>query len=386
VSGTTADGVYRYPSADIPDLATLRTAVQASFVKAIVFDPGDIDVGDASLYVARRGDLLLCGRTGRAKDVVIHSDRLPAVELREARHVVLRGLTMTTSGRSQPALFLNALSSTGEQGYVDDVTVDRCALNGYTGVFATAGASHLTVTRCNVEVDADIGPGLFVGGGVGIWWGDGPGLFVSRTIIRTEFNDFDAIAGVLVRGGGTPGSDGDRVRGIFLKNNIIAGGFDRGFELDDVAEVRARGNRIRGAPSLSDGITPRTSVGIAVRRIAASNLPEDYEIISNRVRSADYGVWIVDSGSGILRSNDFRECGSKDVNQFGDNGGAVRLELLGGKCNTSVVKNDFRGLHSSSNSPAVVVLPDFSACFVAGAPSQAGNRVDAGRAVFGTAQ
>ncbi len=380
-----APGVYKFPSADIPNVAALRAAVQNSGVQTIVVAKGDYDVG-SGLFVAERDDLVVRGATGNPKDVVLRSSTSNAVAIEAARHVTFSGVTLSTSAPFTAAVFVDATPSASVQSYAEDVVLDRCALSGYEGVLATVGAKALTVTRCSFTLT---GSGSPAQGGAGIVWGDGPDLFVGRSSFRAA-SGVPAVAGVLVQGALAANADGGRASGIVLAGDDVAGDFAFGFDLADVSDARLRGNRVSFPQSTTTTALPGVAVGsgrvgIRVRRGKASQLTEDFALSGNRVRGAHYGAWTSDASSGVLKGNDFRACGSsaKDA-EFADFGGGVRMDLLGGVCRTSVVGNDLRRLRSPAASPAVVVFPDAAACFVSGAPAETGNHVDKGRAAFGS--
>jgi hypothetical protein len=378
--GGVDEGVYRFPSDDIPLVANLKSAVQDSRVKVIVVAKGEYDVGTTPIFIAARDDLLICGATGDPKDVVFTAGQSSVVFVQEARRISFRSVTLSTSASFGAAVFLNATPSSDRESYVEDVTLERCALSGYEGIGATVGARNLVVTRCRFTVTATNGQG-----GAGVFWADGPGLFVSRSRFTTA-DDAPSVAAVFVQGALAVGAEGGRARQILLLGNSVSGDFTRGFDLADVVEARIRSNSVSfpGPRTEADVAgTPAGSgrVGLLIRRANASSLTEDYEVFRNRVRGAYYGAWLVNASSGAVRRNDFRRCGSTARDPaFEDDGGALRLNLAGGVCRVAVERNDFRALRTPTSEPAVSVFPVGAEdlCF----SGDEGNRVDKGRELY----
>jgi hypothetical protein len=377
--GTSADGVLRFPSADLPSLVALQNAVQNPAVRTVVLDAGHYQVG-SGLFVAARDDLVICGATGDPKDVVLETSVGAVVSIQAARHVTLRGLTLESTASFGSAVYLVAAPTTSRESYVEDVVVDRCVLRGYIGVQATVRVRDLAVNRSRIVLT---GSGAQHQGGVGILWEDGPGLLVGRTRFTVE-DDVAAVAGVLVRGAQSGASEGDRARRVLLVGNDVAGDFARGFQLADVVDAVVRGNRVSFPSPVVAAALPGVAagagrVGVIVLRANASAQTEQFQLVGNRVRGGFYGAWLVNTGTCSLRRNDFRANGATDMDaDFGDHGGALRMNMQSGECGASIESNDFRRLRSPISEPAVVVVPkgaDPSDCFSAARP----NRVDSGR-------
>jgi hypothetical protein len=386
VSGGAADGVYRFPSADIPDIPALQNAVQSSRARAIVVKKGKYDVG-TGLFIAARDDLVLCGATGDPKDVVFTAAGGPVASVQEARHITFRGLTLETTDAFSWALDLSAAPTPDHESYVDDVVVDHCVLKGYIGVNATVRTSNVTVTGSKIVVT---GSSSVVGGPkqglAGILWQDGPGLFVGRTKFSTDYG-VPAVAAVLVRGAQSGASAGDRASGLLFVDDSVSGDFAYGFSLADVVDVRARRNtfafpsNVTTSPVL-DIAAGAGRIGIIVQRANASSLTEDFELEKNRVRKGFYGAYLLNASQGAVRGNDFRGCGATASDGvFPDKGGAMRMNVQGGACRVVVTGNDFRGLKTPKSDAAVVVSPadyDPKDCF----SSKPANRVDPSRPLY----
>jgi hypothetical protein len=380
--GTTADGVYRFPSQDIQNLDQLQNAIQSSFVRVIIVAPGVYDL-DEPLFVATRDDLVICGATGNPNDVVFTSGEGSAALVFEARHVVFRGLTLQTTAPFISALSLIASTGSDVENYVDDVVVDRCVLKGYVGVQAGVRVRNLTVTRSRVALTGSGSPRHAV---AGVLWEDGPGLYVGRNRFTIE-PGVPALAAVVVRGAQSGTSEGERARSVLLVGNTISGDFARAFDLADVVDLRAKSNVVTFPSPLTTTtflniVEGSGRMGFFVRRANASAFTENFEFVRNRVRKAFYAASLLFTGSGVLFSNDFRGCGSPTPDPgFGDHGGALRFDLQSSVCPVTVAGNDFRGLKSPASDPAVVVQPagiDPADCFT----SSRRNRVDKGRALY----
>jgi hypothetical protein len=386
VPGGPADGVYRFPSDDIPNIAALQNAVQSSRARAIVVKPGTYDVG-TGLFVAARDDLVLCGATGDPKDVVFTAAAGPVASVQEARHITFRGLTLETTAAFSRALDLAAAPTADHESYVDDVVVDRCILKGYIGANATVRTRNLTVTGSRFVVTGSTTGGSAPRQGLaGIVWQDGPGLFVGRTRFSTE-TGVPAVAGVLVRGAQSGASAGERASGLIFVDDTVNGDFVYGFSLADVVDARVRRNTFTFPSSTTssavlDIAAGSGRIGVVVLRANASSLTEDFELEKNRVKKGFYGAYLLNASQGAVRGNDFRGCGATapDV-VFSDRGGAMRMNVQGGACRVAVSGNDFRGLRTPKTDPAVVVSPpeyDPADCFSSGRA----NRVDPGRALY----
>lgn len=395
-TGEPAGFVIRYPSGDAPDPATLQVRMSDPSVSAIVFEKGTHvvhvqprpDVFNP-LFVFKRNDLTLCGATGDPKDVILESSARAVFQVEQAQGTVFRGLTIRCNFDPPPGVtgglgvFLNAVPDATREGFVDRTRIERCDLDAYVGVQASVRTSELTVTDSRF-VSRAIEPGS-ASGGVGLLWEDGPNLFVTRSAFTTA-RGVSAIAAIFVHGAQAPTSAGDRARQVFITRNSVSGDYSAGLDLADVKDAIVRQNRIRFPDTVGGGARGR--VGIVVRRAAATQFTEDFELSQNTVRKAHYAVWLVGTGAGTCARNDFRGCGSETEDSagppgFSDHGGAVRVNLLGGACQTTFTSNDFRGLRSPVESAAVVLVPVADACTEAENP---GNRTDRGRAVFGGAE
>lgn len=391
-SGTPAGFVVRYPSADAPNPTTLQGVMGNPAVSAIVFTKGthnltrrDANNNPLPIFVFKRNDLTLCGETGDPKDVVLETDASALFQVEQANGTVFRGLTITS--RFLPTannpygigVLVNAVPSATAEGFADDTTIDRCAFESFVGVQASVRAQNLSVSDCTFTVT-----GVTAGstsGGVGILWEDGPGLYVTRSKFDTD-DAVEGIAGIFVRGAQTPNSAGDRARQILITKNTVKGAFTVGIDLADVVDAVVRQNKVT-FPDTGEGLS-RGRVGIVVRRAAATQVTEQYEITKNVVRKAHYGIWFLSVGDGSATKNDLRGCGSAELDgaqapAFADFGGAVRANLLGGLCKTILSGNDFRDLRSPKDKPAVTLLPGDATCPVTETP----NRTDRGRPLFG---
>lgn len=393
VTGTPSGVVVRYPSADAPNLSQLQNVILNPAVSAIVFTKGtqNITVPGANnekrpLFVLKRNDLTICGETGDPKDVILETSASAGFQIEQARGTVFRGVTIrstyipTAGDRAYGiGILVNAVPSATAEGFADDTTIDRCAFESYVGVQASVRAKNLSVSDSSFT-STGISPGS-TSGGVGLLWEDGPGLFVTRSKFKSA-DGVSSIAGLFVRGAQTPNSAGDRARQLLITNNTVKGDFTAGMDLADVVDAVVRQNKIT-FPDTGASLS-RGRVGIVVRRAAATQVTEDYEVTKNVVRKAHYGIWFASVGDGHATKNDLRGCGSPDVDgtgaaAFGDHGGAVRANLLGGLCKTIFASNDFRELRSPKTDPAVVLFPGDTTCpVVDGSP----NRVDRGRPLF----
>lgn len=398
--------VFRYPG-DLSE-TQLRILLQSSEEPATVVFATDTYVFSPQLYIYNRSNITLCSATGRAGDVVIESDgggagagANAAVLLEQARNVTLRDLTIRgTAVAGSQGVRLNAQLGTSFASFVDTVTIDGCVVEAARPIVATAAARRLTVVGSRIVQTAT--------DSFGLQWGDGDTLLVTRTTFETA-SGVEAFAAVYVEGAAAAFSEGDRARRVILTRNRVRGAYARAFDLLDVVECRVRGNRVdlRGG-AVRPG-TPITGsqewgrVGIVVRRADASALPDDVELLRNKVRGAYYGAWLVSVGAGVVARNDFRRNGSADPDELfapeqddgvPERGGGLRITLFGGVCRIDVTRNDLRDLRSPQSflagdgdqqrlvePPAIVVLPaDLSgACFADG---DGGNKTSKGRELF----
>jgi hypothetical protein len=380
--GAPAGLVVRYPSGDAPSPAALQAAMSDPDVSTIVFEKG-VQLFSSALFVFKRDDLTLRGATGNPRDVTIQSSAAVAFQVEQAQGTSFQGLTITSSAAGGIGVLLNAVPGPTLEGFVSDTSISRCVFDSYIGVQASVRTRNLSVADSR-----------FVGepfsstnssGGAGLLWEDGPGLFVTRSRFTTA-RGVSALAALFVRGAQSASSAGDRATHLLITRNRVDGDFATGFDLADVQDTVVRGNRFQFPDSVIPGARGR--VGIVVRRAAATQPPQDYDVRSNFVRRAHYGTWFLGVGPGTMSRNDFRGCGSPQVDAstsvggFGDDGGAVRINVLAGKCNTTITRNDFRRLRSPVTIAAVVLFPN-GQCDEAANP---GNRVDAGRALFGGSQ
>jgi hypothetical protein len=384
-TGTPAGFVVRYPSADAPNPGALQGVMGNPAVSAIVFEKGT-HLFSTALFVFKRNDLTICGATGDPKDVAIETTARVGFQIEQARGTVFRGVTIRSNYVTPPgqsggiAILANAVPSATAEGFADDTTVERCAFESYVGVQASVRAQNLSVSDCKFTCTG-LSPGS-ASGGVGVLWEDGPGLFVTRSSFKSG-DGVSAIAAIFVRGAQTPNSAGDRARQVLITHNTVKGDFTAGIDLADVVDVVVRQNKVT-FPDTGTNLA-RGRVGIVVRRAAATQVTEQYELTKNVVRKAHYGLWFLSVGDGSAIRNDLRGCGSPefdgtDAPAFADNGGAVRANLLGGVCKTIFADNDFRDLRSPKDAPAVTLLPGDATCpIVDGSP----NRVDRGRPLFG---
>jgi len=377
VTGTPAGFVVHYPSGDAPDPLSLQAVMSNPSVSTIVFERGT-QLFSNTLFVFRRSGLTLCGVTGNPKDVVIESSAARVFQIEQATDVTFRGLTINTSATGGIGILANAVPSSSQEGFADDVSVERCNFSGYKGVQGSVRARNLSIADSAFKVGG-FSPGS-ADGGVGVLWEDGPGLFVTRSRFTTA-SGVIAIAGLFVRGAQTPDSEGERASHLLITKNTVNGDFIAGFDLADLNDAVVRQNTVQFPNTAVSGVRGR--VGIVVRRAAATQFTEDYAVSRNVVRRAHYGMWLLGVGAGSVSKNDLRVCGSPqpDVvggSGFGDNGGAIRMNLAG-QCQTIVSSNDFRQLRSPPSVAAVVMFPALTPC------PGGSNRVDRGRAVFGGA-
>ncbi len=390
--------VFRYPSE--LTLAQLEIVLQSSSSPTtVIFERSsrrEPHVIPSQLFIFDRANLTLCGATGRPSDVVIELQvTAPASEtagagiiLSQASDVTFRGLTLTTGGDADQALRLQAVAGNSFASFVEGVTIDRCVIEARRPVVATAEVRDLTVSRSTLEVQADDASALV--------WGDGPGLYVYRTKFRASAGTA-ALHGIHVLGAAVDLSDGERAARIVLTHNHVRGDFASGFQLLDVREVRVRHNRIQFTGGAVRAASPATGnitafrTGIFVQREAASAVPDDFELIANRVRGAGYGIAVWNADSGVIARNDLRRCGSSDVDtKFGTNGGGLHMISLSPNCRIRIEKNDFRNLRSPDtvvvgssvvDVPAITVAPEAFAgnCFTEG---DGNNKVSRGRLLF----
>jgi len=387
--------VLRYPSDDLPDENALVRALQNSSIPTTIIVKKNKDpyVLSGQLFVFNRSNVVVCGETGRAGDVVFESAGgtggagiRSAVFLQQSSEITFRDLTIRGTAAGGQCVFMDAALSTTLSSFCESITLDGCRLEADIPIFATAAARALTVNDCRIEIGAT--------DGFGILWGDGDALLVSRTKITTA-PGVDAFAGILVLGVTASASEGERAERIILTRNRLEGAFLRAIDLADVLDVRLRKNKIllsggpiRDATALSNNL--RTGrVGILIRRGDATRLPEDFEVRNNKVRGALHGIWLSFPGQGVVSRNDLRRCGSSEVDEFfGEYGGALRLQLQG-ECRVDVERNDMRNLRSPKSVtvgvadvklPAVTVVPATSSddCF----DDDDGNRLSRGRVLF----
>ena len=387
--------VVRFPSDELPDENALIGALQRSTVPTtIIMEKGKYDF--SQLFVFQRSNVIVCGATGRASDVVIEAagaglgnGRNAAVFIQQSSHITFRDLTIKAGDPTGQAIYMDAaLVDTNLSSFCDNVTLEGCRLEGGTPIFGSAAVRALTVTNCRLNVTATDGVGLF--------WGDGDTLLVTKTKITAD-GGTEPLAAILVTGASAVLSEGERAAKIVLTRNRIEGQFGRGIDLADVVEVRVRKNRIS---ITGDRIRPGTAAtqqqaigrtGIFIRRQDATALPDDYEVRKNRVRGVFYAVQLAFANEGVVANNDLRRNGINDVDpQLGEAGGAMKVQLVGAVCRTSIAKNDMRNLRSPKtvfdgsdivDVPAVVViLPQLAGlCFSDG---DAGNRTSKGRLLF----
>lgn len=367
---TTSPGaILRYPSGAIPDPNALAAALAEPSVGTIIFEKG-VNSFTSSVTVFRRSGVTLCGATSKPGDTVIESSSAIAVLLEECSNVTIRGLTIRSTAANGEAVRLSAVRSSSIEGFVRDVSVRNCRLEGFVPLRGTVRASGLDVADSTLEVTR--------AGGAGILWEDGPNLLVTRTKFTCTATDF-ATAGVLVRGALVAESEGDRARSVILTRNTVQGDFATGFDLADVVGARVLRNRISFATTTYTGGGGRAA--IVVRRQAASRLTEDFELRSNRVRGAHTGIHLRNASAGKVIGNDLRGCGSSAADtQFADTGCAIRLSLFGPNCEVLIDGNDLRDLKSAPGAAAAIVTPSANAplCFDEGVA----NRIDAGRNLY----
>jgi hypothetical protein len=390
-TGTPAGFVVRYPSGDAADYQTLVGVMQNPAVSTIVFVKGTHLFNAAQqqpLFVFKRNDLTICGETGDPKDVVIECSARSVFQIEQANGTVFRGITVRSTYVDPLGLpiggigiLVNAVPSATAEGFADDTTIERCNFEAFVGVQASVRAENLSVSDCGFTCTA-LKPTSTVGG-AGLLWEDGRGLSVTRSRFKTD-TGVSAIAGIFVRGAQTSNSAGDRARQLLITNNTVQGDFTAGLDLADVVDAVVRRNKVTFEDTGTN--LTRGRVGIAIRRAAATEVPEGYEVTKNVVRKAHYGIWFLSVGDGYATKNDLRGCGSREVDgtggvAFQDHGGAVRVNLLGGQCKTVFAGNDFRDLKSPIEEPAVVVFPPGPSC----ATAQPANRVDRGRPLFSVA-
>lgn len=379
VTGTPSGFVVRYPSGDAPDPGTLQAVMSNPAVSAVVFEKGTHLFG-STLFVFKRNDLTLCGATGDPRDVVLSSSATTVLQIEQARGTTIRGLTLTTSATGGVGVLVNAVPGPTLEGFADDTSIERCSFRSYVGVQASVRARNLSVADSRFEA-GPFSPGSTVGG-AGLFWEDGPGLFVTRCRFGTA-SGVSALAALFVKGAQSPSSAGDRARQILVTRNTVDGDFAAGIDLADVTDAIVRQNRIRFPTTSVPGVRGR--VGIVVRRAGATQVTDDYDVSKNVVTRSHYGLWLLGVSTGRVASNDFGGCGSADLDNasapgFQDRGGAVRVNLLTSTCSSTFTKNDFRGLRSPTSVPAVVLLPSTGTCDELLNP---GNRTDRGRALFG---
>jgi hypothetical protein len=358
----------RYPSGEVPDAGALAAALADPSVGTVVFERGT-NPFSAPVTVFRRSGLTLRGATSRASDSVIESSSAVAVLLDECTGVTIRDLTIRSTATSGEAIRLQSVRSSSVEGFVRDITVAGCRLEGFVPLRGTVRARGLSVSDSQLDVTRS--------GGAGILWEDGPSLLVTRNRFTCSAPDF-ASAAILVRGALVSDSEGDRARGVIVTRNRVSGDFATAIDLADVVDTRVLRNQVEFPEATYTGGGGRA--GIVVRRQAASAATEDYSIRSNRVRGAHTGVWLLNASTGIVASNDLRRNGTPAADtRFNDTGCALRIAVFGVTCPATVTGNDFRDLRSPVSAPAVVVTPTGAgdACFDEGQ-----NRVDAGRDVY----
>lgn len=378
-STTTSPGaVLRYPSGTLPDANALAAAIATPSVGTIVFEKG-VNTLSSGITIFRRTGLTLCGATSKSGDTVIETSAGVAVLLDECRGITLRGLTIRSTAAAGEAVRMRSVLSSSVEGFVRDVTVRNCRLEGFVPLRGTARASGLDVADSTLDVTR--------AGGAGILWEDGPYLLVTRTKFTVSAGDF-ATAGVLVRGALVAESEGDRARSIILTRNTVDGDFAVGFDLADVVDTRVLRNRFSFPDATYTGDAGR--VAVVVRRQAASAVTEGFEIRSNRVRGAHTGIHLDDVRSsketgkplGKVIANDLRRCGSALADtRFLDTGCALRLSLRTNICDAlEIDRNDMRDLASAPSAAAVIVSPTAAGPLCL--PTTTKNRIDAGRNLF----
>lgn len=360
----------RFPSGQVPDANALAAAISDPGVGTVIFEKGTNPFA-SSITVFRRKGLTLRGATGRPEDVVIESSATVAILLDEAEDVRIEGLTIRSTAANGEGVRLQAVRSSSIEGFVRDVSVRRCRVEGFVPLRGTVRANGLAVADSRLDVTR--------AGGVGILWEDGPNLLVTRTRFTCSATDF-ATGAVLVRGALVADSEGDRARHVVLTRNRISGDFATAIDLADVVDARVQRNRIEYSNSAYTGDGGRA--GIVVRRQAASAQTSDFELRRNLVRGAHTAVWCLNVDAGVVASNDLRRSGRATADtRFQDTGCAIRIGLFGPNCKVRVDGNDLRSLASAPSQPAVIVTPTGTSpdgCF----PEGTKNRVDAGRDIY----
>ncbi len=350
---------------------------------------------DSALIIFGKRNVTICGATNRASDVILEvtpRNSLPfGIVIDHSLNLTFKNLTIRTTSDGAEAVRVNTIASSAES-FADDITFDRCTLQGFIGISATVRARNLTINRCNITVTHGDGAG---GRGAGVVWQDGEGLFIAKSRFGTA-NGIQAQAGVRVRGpAGSDLSDGRRARGVIVAGNTIRGDFEFGIDLNDVKGVRVRRNTVKfgSVTQTNDNGTDRGRVGIRVARAQASGLTEGVELQRNRVRGALYGVWLRNTGRVLVDRGNFGGCGSTSTdNSFGTNGAGILVTLLSPGCatvddNNTVVRTidirrcDFRGLRSPVSEPAITEETDTSLiqCFRFG---NVNNRTSRNRELF----
>ena len=381
--------VLRFPSDALPNQNALALALQNSSIPTTIFVEKGTYVLTGQLFVFNRSDVIVCGATGRARDVTFESSGAgggagadSAVYIQQSSDITFKDLTIRATSSRGRAVHMDAALSTTLASFSESVTLDGCTLEGPVPVFATAAARALTVRGCRIEINAT--------GGVGILWGDGDALLVTKTKIVTS-PGVEAISGIFVTGALAAASEGERAERIILTNNRIEGAYARGLDLADILDARIRKNKIMLTGGAINSSTNVGRVGILIRRGAATALPSDYEVRKNKIRGALHGIWLSFAGQGVVARNDLRRCGSDTTDAFFQEfGGALRLQLQSGICRIVVERNDMRNMKSPKSAsdgtsivdvPAVTVVPGTlsDACFADG---NGGNKVSNGRVLF----
>ena len=358
-------GVFRFPSAEIPDETALRSAVQSSAVRRIVVEKGTHTL-TAPLFVFGREDgLTICSASGKASNTTFELQSTvngPLILVEQSRNVEIVDLSLTNRNPVQPVVSLSAVVTLGQgpvESFCQDVRIEKCRIRGGIGMRATTGVEQVTVERTRFTV--------VTGNGRGIDWQDGDALFVNRCTFQTD--DATAFAGILVQGVGGTLSDGERSRNLVFSRNRVQGDFQFGIDVGDVDGIRVRRNKIRFPDSIvtpPGGSTTAGRIGVRVRRLASSSDSDDAVFRSNRVRGAHYGLVVENVRTGAIRRNDLRTCGSSATDdRFGDNGGGLRIVLNAGECRFDIERNDVRSLASPNDQPAFRFVPGVRAieCF-----------------------
>lgn len=359
------EGVFRFPSSDIPDEAALRSAVQSAVVRTIIVERGTYTLSAPLFVFGREDGLTICSASNNPSNTTIELPATvngPLMLVEQSTNVRIQGLSLTNRNPVQSVISLSAvvnLQAGPVESFCSDIEVKRCRIRGGLGLQATTGVERVTVDRTRFTIPTS--------NGRGIDWQDGDSLFVHRCQFLTD--GVTAFAGILVQGVGGTLSDGERSRGLVFSRNRIRGDFQFGIDVGDVDGVRLRRNKVRFDDSTvvpPGGTQSVGRVGARVRRVASSSDSDDAGFRRNRVRNAHYGLVIENVRVGFLRRNSLRTCGSAAAEtRFGDTGGALRVLLNAGECRIDIERNDARNLDSPGDDPAFRFVPGTRAveCF-----------------------